>query len=269
MSDAEGAANAVTKKIGPLPGWAWVLVVAGGAWGFKLYRSHSIGSAGFQSSPTPLSTDPSVAPGGFPAGTGNAGGGIGFGGGTGAVTGQAFGSPAVTSNAQWVKSTTDQMVAAGSDASTVANALTTYISGGKLDANGQSIVNQAITHYGAPPQGVLPVQTDATVPLNRKYVRFIHHAGDATLYGVTPEGQEIGVSYGEWAALGFPAYTEAAAHDVGAANVNQAHIYVVKDRDTLESIATRFYGSPDTTKIRSANPGIGNPPGIGSAIYVP
>jgi len=262
--EAPDVTAAVTKKIGPLPGWAWVLIVAGGAWGYKIYRGRSSVPAG----PTPLSTDASVAPGGFPVGTGNAGGGVGFGGGTGSVTGQAFGIPSVKTNAMWVKSTTDQMVAAGSDASAVSNALTTYVVGGKLDANGQSIVNQAITRYGAPPEGTLPVNTDTTVPLNRKYVRFISHVGDPTLYGVTPEGQEIGVTYGEWAALGFPSYTTAAAHAV-ADNVNNAHIYVVKDGDTLETIATRFYGSADTSKIRNANPGIGNPPGIGSAVYVP
>lgn len=258
--------DAVGKKIGPLPGWAWLLVVVGGAWGYKLYKGHSAGTSG--PSPASLSTDPSAVAN-FAPGTGNAGGGIGFSGATGSVTQTPFGSPAAKTNAQWVLSTTDQMVAAGANPSAVSNALSTYVNGGKLDATAQSLVNQAITHYGSPPEGVIAVKTDTTVPLKQRYVKFISHAGDPTLYGITPEGQEIGVTYGEYAALGFPAFTTAAAHDVGAANVNQAHIYIVKDGDTLTSISQRFYGTSDTSKVRNANPGVSEHPGISTAVYVP
>lgn len=265
MSDVPDVGEAVTKKIGPLPGWAWVAIIAGGAWGYTLWKRHSAGT----SSASPASLSSTAASPSFPVGTGNAGGGIGFGGATNTVATAPVGNPAVTTNAQWASNVTDQMVANGSNASSVSNALTTYVSGGTLSADQQSIVNQAVTHYGAPPEGVLPVKTDTSVPLAKRYVKYVHHAGDDTVYGITPEGQEIGVTYSEYLALGKPGFEQAPAHDIGNRNANSAHIYVAKDGDTLTSISQRFYGSPDTGKLHAANPGMAEHVNIGTAVYVP
>jgi hypothetical protein len=261
---ASDVGGAVTKKIGPLPGYAWVLIVAGTAWGFTLWKRHSAGTSG----PVASSVSPAASVD-FPPGTGNAGGGIGFSGSTGTVTTTPFGSPPVKTNAQWVSQTANAMVANGADANATSNALSTYINGGQLDANQQALVNTALTHYGSPPEGVVPVKTITDVPLNKRFVNYVSHAGDPTLYGVTSNGDEVGITFGQWQALGRPGYQTAPAHDIGNRNVNQAHIYVVKDGDTLASISQRFYGTTDTSKLKAANPGVSDHPGISSAIYVP
>jgi nucleoid-associated protein YgaU len=256
--------SVVTKKIGPLPGWGWLLIVVGGAWGYKLYRGRS-GIGASAPSPASLSTDPSATPN-FAPGTGNAGGGAGFFGGS--VTQTPYGSPAARTNAQWVLSTTDQMVAGGANPSAVTNALNKYVTGAKLTDTEQSLVNQALTHYGSPPEGTLPVKTDATAVLSKKYVSFIDHAGDSTLYGVTPEGQEIPVTYAEWAALGFPKPVQGPAR-IREGNPENVHMYVVKSGDTLSGISQRVYGTADTARIRAANPGVAERPLIGATIYTP
>jgi hypothetical protein len=297
-AEAPDVTAAVTKKIGPLPGWAWILVVAGGAWGYKIYRGRSSVAV----APTALSTDVSVAPGGFPAGTGNAGGGIGFGGGTGSVSGQPFGAPSVTTNAQWARSTADSMIAAGSDATATTNALSKYVAGSALTATDQAIVNQAISRYGSPPEGLLnvggppsfvsflrddlvgqifgvtadgnrmwltPEQYAAqgnpatTATVQNEFVRY--EQNDNKIYGITGTGNRIWLSADQWAALGRPSnlLTQYSGHASGATpELTSGHKYVLVNGDTPGSVSMRFYGSSDTSVIMGANPGVTFSPGV-------
>ena len=60
--------NIITNKLGPLPVWAWGIVILGGAYGAKLYKDHKSGgatakttastSAGYNSSSLPSNVQP-------------------------------------------------------------------------------------------------------------------------------------------------------------------------------------------------------------------
>lgn len=152
MSDVmpEGA-EAFTKKIGPFPGYVWVIGVAGIGWIIYLKKKQSVSAA---------VTAPSGAETVFPSTYGNA---PGTNNSTGLVQSGAM-STATPSNDSWAKMVTDALITAGGDPTNISNAISTWLSGGNLDPTQQAIVNTVERQYGTPPMGVLPVnvQHDAS-----------------------------------------------------------------------------------------------------------
>jgi hypothetical protein len=178
----------------------------------------------------------------------------------------------------WAKSVTDFLVGTGHYSGTdVSNALGKYLGGQTLSDAERSIIDTAVKQFQTPPEGI--VQTAPDVPLNKRWVKFlVFDNPDGTpsqLYGVTPQGQSEGVTYGQWAALGFPRYERihalagpAPTHPVQTAPAptttpgmvsiaSSGHSYTLMSGDTAASVASKFYGTPDASKITAANPGAG------------
>ncbi len=145
MPETEDIQNSLTKKIGPLPGYMWVLVAVVGYIGYRWYKSRQ-GAAipvgygldtgtMFGTNPSPIGGPPSGTAGTTPQGT----------------------SP-VTTNAQWGREVTIQLVGLGDDPTLVSNAISDYLNGNPLPAAEQAIINKAVQMLGPPPEGVLPVK---------------------------------------------------------------------------------------------------------------
>lgn len=259
---SESPVEDLTKKIGPLPGYAYVLIIAVVAYAVYYWRKHSASVSGVVPQvPSAIAADNSASP--FP-------------GASPSVT-QATnnGMPAASTNAIWAANATNVLVGTGSDPTTVSNALAHYLGGQQLSASEQSIINLAITHFGAPPEGVLPVAAPANVPLAKKYTQFVQNYGDPNIYGITAEGQQQALSPGEYAALGWPHYNRVGFPAQGSSpapaaavpappkpSAPSATLYTVRSGDSLSLIAQRYYGRTDLwTKLYDANKGVvgGNP----------
>ena len=160
MSETSGLEATVTHKIGPMPGWAWVAIVAGCAWVYYMWKRNSAVSATgtVQQTADTSSTTTGVGWGGDgTVPTLSAPGNV--------VT--ANGTPGSTTNAQWARNVVNALIAGGADPSLANNSLTTYLSGGTLSAAQQSIVDTALTQYGAPPEGLISMNTTPTVPTSQ------------------------------------------------------------------------------------------------------
>jgi hypothetical protein len=296
--DAGAAAGAFTKKIGPLPGWAWVLIIVGLAYGAFLWRKRGAASG-------------TVAPVQAPSAVGFSSAGPAPGTNTynGQVSTLPVGQPGLSTNAAWAKSVTDFLVGTGNySPADISNAIGNFISGNALNEQQTAIVNTAIKQFQTPPEGVLPVQgpkkytgfmrddltgaifgilpdgvrqwltgeqyanlgspaTTSTVA--QSYTGYARDSGDGKIYGLLGTGQRIWLDATQYAALGSPAVTEnftgnnVSAHPVSTAG----HSYTLVTGDTPGSVATKFYGSSDSTALMAANPGaLFNP---GAVITVP
>lgn len=145
--------NPLTNKLGPLPTWAWALIIVGGWWGV-----HFIQTRGDTSATTPT-TDFSVPQDGSELDlsaneSGDAGGVVS------SPSLPANGSATPTTIEAWASIVADWLIGNGAPASVVQSAFAKYIAGGALTAQEQALVNQGVTHFGTPPGGpVAPVAT--------------------------------------------------------------------------------------------------------------
>jgi len=253
----ENVGNAFTKKIGPLPGFVWVLVIVGAAYAVYLWRKRGQASTGTGSAAlaTPVADSTGFSSAGPAPGTNNY---------SGAVQTFPVGQPAVSTNAMWAKSVTDFLVGTGHYSGTdVSNALAKYLGGTPLSDAEKAIVDTAVKQFQTPPEGI--VQTAPNVPLQKRYVKFLSFSDDPTLYGVTADGHQEGITYAQWAALGFPGYekinaSSGQAHGSGA-GAPANHRYTLVTGDNPASLAAKFYGTADASKILAANPGAAFRPG--------
>lgn len=179
--------GAFTKKLGPLPGWAWLLIAVGGAYAVYYYRTRNTAPA-----TTDAVTD-SAAPAALPTDSGAV-----------LPTGGGVTAPASATNAEWARNTVNSLIAAGQSPTDANNAIAAYLNGAQLTAVQQAIVNIAITLYGAPPEGIIPIIPPTPVVTPPK---------------VVPPSK------------------------VGTAVPAKAHTYTVQKGDSLSSIAQRFYGN--------------------------
>ncbi len=164
----------VGKKVGPLPLYAYALIIVGAAYGVYWWKNRvgvaqpegvtNVGSGMSSAGPMPGTNDYS-----------------------GNVSQGEKAAPASQSNAQWARNVTDSLIAAGSSPIDVPTAISNYLSGKTLTPTQQSIISIALQKYGSPPEGIVAPVTKTS--------------GDP--------------------------------NDM---------VYTVKDGDTLDSIAQRFYG---------------------------
>lgn len=157
----------LTAKIGPLPAWAWGAIVVVGAIVLQRIRASRAAasappatanatadptlsdptsgvdpSSEFSSNPFTqaaqdfLTSDPTNTA--FPATLQN-------------------GLPAPLTNAQWAKAAANSIIGSGADPLAVESALSDYVNGNSLSAAEQSIVSQALSLLGSPPEGVIGV----------------------------------------------------------------------------------------------------------------
>ena len=164
------AGSGLSKKVGPLPIWAWVAVVVGSYILYKYIRSRSgastatastaggtvgasngasslLGSQGFSINPSGQIVD-------------NATGDIVGNGSSGSAGGGSTSS--LSTAAQWVANAESALQGLGYDQSAVANALQLYSSGQPLDPTSYGIIESAINQVGSAPAPFgSPTQTPA------------------------------------------------------------------------------------------------------------
>lgn len=280
----DAAVGAFTKKIGPLPGWAWVLLIVGLAYGAYMLRKRAAGSG----TAAPVSTPAAV-------GFSSAGPAPGTNNYSGQVSTLPVGQPGLSTNAAWAKSVTDFLIGTGNySPADISNAIGNFISGNALNEQQTAIVNTAIKQFQTPPEGVLPVQgpkkytgflrddvTGAvfgilpdgvrqwltgeqytalgspalTSTVQGQYTSFEENAGK--IYGILGSGTRVWLSQAQYAALGSPATTHYSGDSSSSMNPapTGAHQYTLLPGDTPGSVATRFYGTSDTSALMAANPG--------------
>lgn len=147
------------SKAGPLPVWAWgliigVVIVAGMYW--RSSRSAAL-SAG---SPT---TEPTMAVPDLSGSSDGLGASSSGGGGSGGSTTTPDSSPQFTSNAAWMTYAVAKLISEGNNPLSTQIALANYLAGKTLTAAEQGLVNQAIARFGLPPNGVDMTPTLAPV----------------------------------------------------------------------------------------------------------
>jgi len=258
--------GAFTNKIGPFPGYVWLLImlVVGGA--FIWWRRRNGGGSSILT--------------GASGGTGDAAmtgdtldpiaqslpnvGGIGAG-----TVNTANGQSGASDFASWSKLVADALVAQGSNPSDVANALSAYASGSTLNSTQQAIINKAIQQFGSPPSGVLPVNT------NQPNISYQPVNGDSLVsiatqfYGDPSRWKDIyaankaviggdPLAIHSYMVLTLPGQgllaTPGQRSTPTAIPAN--HQYTIQYGDTLIQLAERFYGNgADWTKIYNANKG--------------
>lgn len=134
---AEGFADieeSLTKKIGGLPGYAWVGIAVGGVFAYKKFKG------GSSSLPAPST---SVTDSSSPANM--------------QVPSQVQTLPAGT-NAAWAATAANQLMATSSySPADIQTALANYQSGNGLTGTQQSIIDSVLHTFGTPPEGVIPV----------------------------------------------------------------------------------------------------------------
>lgn len=148
----------VTRKIGPLPVWAYGAIIAFGAWAYYWYTGRNGDSTG---TGVP---DSDVSDSGVPDESGST---IGSGNGSTQVA-RADNTP--TSNEDWRQKAAATLVSLGYDGVTVNNALTRYLTEGSTDLSvvERMLVGLAIGRWGVPPEGVPVGVPDPTPTPGRK-----------------------------------------------------------------------------------------------------
>lgn len=142
---AEGMGSALTRKLGPLPTWAWGAMVVGVVWLAYFVRRNAVSTQA-------AATLENQFPSGDIVGAGPTPGTNDYNG----VVGQDQHAPASPqTNAQWAQQTSDSMIAQGGIPSEINNAFSRYLSGQSLTAGMQAIINDAIRRFGNPPQGIV------------------------------------------------------------------------------------------------------------------
>lgn len=153
--------EALTRKIGPLPAWAYGAIVLGGVWAVYLWRKQSTDEGsdddGFADE---LGIGASVDLSGHLEDTG-LDGVTGVGSGTGGEATTPTSKP--KTNAQWLEQAVNYLTNSfGYDRNEVVDAVYAYLQGKSLSVSQWAIVNLARAHIGDPPEGTaVPVPSPA------------------------------------------------------------------------------------------------------------
>lgn len=140
----------LTRKIGPLPVWAYGAIVIAAAWGYYYVTGgRATQASGDSGVPVPDASDADfVDESGTTLGSGT--------GGSNAGTGTT--SPGT--NQEWFSLASQYLLGFGYEGVAVTNALTKYLTGEALSIPERALMNMAVSRWGAPPEGV-PVTTGA------------------------------------------------------------------------------------------------------------
>lgn len=132
---AAGSKLDLTRKIGPLPLWAWLGI--GAAIGYYIYKRNQSAQA----------TAAAVAGGGQQAAADTQS--------TLSPSGLTGSGPGVqyASNADWATAASDAAINAGFNPSEVENAVSNYLDGSTQDSQGEAILNWILQNFGSPPSG--------------------------------------------------------------------------------------------------------------------
>lgn len=153
----EAIGKSVGKKVGPLPLWGYAAIVVVAAYGVYWWRN-KVGTS------TPVTPITEVG-----SGMSSAGQMPGTNSYNGSVNTAEKAAPASTTNAQWARNVTDSLIASGSSAIDVPQAISNYLSGKPLNATQQSIISIALQKYGSPPEGVVAAVTTPAASTGHLY----------------------------------------------------------------------------------------------------
>jgi len=164
------AAAGMTRKVGPLPAWAWAGMVVAGVTATILIRKRFAPSAepaepGAEGEPGDVldeltATSAPFLPGGFVVGGGPAQA-------TG-VTGdpdliaEPPAPPDPETNADWGQAASRFLISRGVQGTIATDAISRFLGGQTLTAQGQAVIDMAIAAVGAPPQPVPPPTVSPT-----------------------------------------------------------------------------------------------------------
>lgn len=269
-------------KLGPLPVWVWGLV-GGLAFGAVYYvhkkKADAAKLASTQNSGSAFGSTDSSSNGGNAGELATTGGSAGMGG-------------ANQSLAQWAANAVNWLIGQGTSPSDATNALSAYINGATLTPDQTTLVNQALANFGAPPSGILPVNTASTPaatvsddwrspPAGTIVLTDYQRGGIFLEY---PDGTEQNLTPQQWAVVstfnlpnttvGSPPAAAAApaAAPAPAPAAAAGRTYKVQPGDTYWSIAQRFYGSPSNAnigKLEAANPYPARSIPVGATLNIP
>jgi LysM repeat protein len=224
--DMSGIKEALTRPLGPLPLWGWVLVGGGALYLYKKVKGNGVLSgviSGSSGSSVSTSTDTSAV-----AGTDDT---------------------AMTTNDDWADSAIQYLEGQGYTQTQAQSSIGTYLNGGQLDPSMATLVDSAQQGVGAPPNLVLPTSTTPTLGSSTG-VATTTSAGAGTTVTTSPSSpsQATGTT-----SSSTPAYVQqhqaqyTAAGATVAANGpvdtsgHKAYFrYTVKKGDTLSTIASKF-----------------------------
>lgn len=145
--------DSLTKKMGPLPAWAWILLVGGGL-GFYLYVQRN------KSTVNTAASTGSSADTGFGT-TRQGAGNLGTAGGTGTDVAT---TTAIQTNQQWSVKAQNLLVAMGYDPVTVTTAIANYLGGNVLTAQQSALISEALRSAGPTPEPVPPAVSTPNGP---------------------------------------------------------------------------------------------------------
>ena len=262
MSDniPERIGNAFTNKIGPFPGYVYIIIVAGAAYALYFWRKRN------GTLPQPAQATGTVAT----TGTGD----VGFTSAPAQTQADYSGATATTfGNAEWARNATNGIVAAGGNGAAVSDALADYLTGNPLSDAQQAIVSQAISMFGAPPEGVIPI-TDQSAPAGVKSVGYKVVSGDSLtsiaqqFYGDSGRWKDIfaanstllkgdplgGLHGGQTLVLPGEGLLNTPGPAIVSTPIPAGNKYTIQFGDTLVQLAARFYGDGSQwQKIYNAN----------------
>lgn len=238
--------GAFTNKLGPLPGYAWLIIVLGIAYAIYYYRKHA---GTFPATSTPGTTTGVPAVLGYPDNSST---------GTGIIEG-TNGAPAIATNSQWARNAVNQLVAQGKYSATDAsNAISNYLNGVALSDQQTAIINDALTSFSTPPEGVLPTVTAPATPVTpvtpaaptnpHTLLDYIRRS-DGEIAARYSDNSILPLTLSEYQSRGAPGYTQLADSTYNnyarpeTFSYSIGHSYTVKAGDTPASIAKRFYGT--------------------------
>ena len=255
MSDAtvseapKKAAGFLTKKLFGLPIVVWAAIVL--ILGYFLYRRYAGTSTPSTTTLADSTSTDSTDQGGdvqdvpdeSADGVGTVGGGTGMGSGVVSTT------DSYSTNSEWESAVETGLISAGLNASDVNNALATYMGGGELTAAQVQIINTAITEFGEPPSGALPINevTAATSSVAST-------TGPTQTSGSTSGASSTGSAGTSPAKTTTPPKTTTKAP---AKPKTTYSTYTIKHGDTYTKIAEKYYGSASSADIKAledANP---------------
>jgi len=154
------ARKALTREIGPLPVWAWLVVIVGGVLLGRMISRRSSGDGdeaegGGGGSPSRIQL-----PAGYSGGA--VGGGIMLP--NGAAPEQNRTSETIESNEQWRRQAVAYLVGAGNPPLGVDRALFAYLNGQELTPEQSDYVSEAITRFGIPPSAPAAPTAESAQP---------------------------------------------------------------------------------------------------------
>lgn len=134
--DASSIEESLTKKIGGLPGFAWVGIGVAAVYLYKKYKSGSSSAPAVSTSVTDSSAPATMSTGSLPVG----------------------------SNAAWAATAANQLMATSSySPGDIQTALANYQSGNGVTGTQQAIIDSVLHTFGTPPEGVQAVNSEQPI----------------------------------------------------------------------------------------------------------